>query len=246
MIRQSGPLAGIFIVYGIVVAQPSPVPDWAKGSELALGLNDPRNEIALVFSDPSVWKFTSTDAGKGFLELHYDRKNYKSPYVPKHRSPIHIALLRDFNLSDFVMDIEVMSTTELYNHQDACLYFGFQNPTHFYYVHLAPVPDANAHNIFIVNDAPRKNLLEPQKKGITWKKDAWHTLRLLRQASTGKIEVYFDDMTSPVLTTTDKTFTYGFIGFGSFDDTARFRNLRIHTKAMSAGKKADFFEPLGK
>jgi hypothetical protein len=222
------------------------VPAWAKGITISNSLSDAKFGGELVLSDPGVWKFAKDADGKGFLELAYDRKNYKSPYTPKHRSPIHIALFKQYPLGDFVMDLEVMSTTEVYGHQDACLFFGVESPERFYYVHLAPTPDANAHNVFIVNDAPRKNLLDPQKKGIEWKKDTWHRLRLVRQGSTGKIEVYFDDFDKPVLTAEDKTFPKGFVGFGSFDDTARFRNARLYTKVLSLDKQADFFKPLGK
>jgi hypothetical protein len=223
------------------------VPEWAKGVTLSNPLNNKKQGGELVFSDPAVWQFASDEEGKGFLELDYDRKNYKSTYTPKHRSPIHIALFRQMPLTDFVMDVEAMSTTEPYGHQDVCLFFGFVNPEHFYYVHLAPEPDMNAHNVFIVNDSARKNLLEPQKKGIVWKKNTWHNLRLARQATTGKIAVYFDDFAKPVLSAEDKTFQDGFAGFGSFDDTARFRNVRLYTKNLTiGGKQADFFKPLGK
>lgn len=224
------------------------VPDWATGATLRMPLHKASAGSQYVVSDPAVWKFGKDEAGSGFLELNYDRKKYKSSYAPKHRSPIHLAVLRQIPAIDFVMDIEVMSTTEIYGHQDACLFFGVQSPEKYYYVHLAPAPDANAHNIFIVNDAPRKNLLEPRKKGIEWKKDTWHKLRLVRQASTGKIEVYFDDLTKPVLTAEDKTFEKGWVGFGSFDDTVRFRNLALHQKnaIIPKGYQAEFFKPLGK
>jgi hypothetical protein len=229
-----------------VLAADAPVPDWAKGVTITVPLDDPKNGGGLAFSDPAVWKFGKDDKGRGFLDLDYDRKGYKSTYQPKHRSPIHIALLTQYPMGDFVMDIEAMSTTPPYGHQDVCLFFGVESPSRYYYVHLAPAPDMNAHNIFIVNDAPRKNLLEPQKKGIEWKKDTWHKLRLVRQATTGKIEVYFDDMTKPVLAAEDKTFQRGFVGFGSFDDTGRFRNLQLHTKNLVIDKQADFFKPLAK
>lgn len=242
MRRLLVPLVLLAFACGLVSAD-DPVPAGKKPLPLPI---DAKHADQWRFSDPAVWKFSTDDTGKGVLELAYDRKAYKSPYAPKHRSPIHIALFKAHSLTDFVMDIEVMSTTELYGHQDACLFFGFQDPTHFYYVHLAPAPDANAHNIFIVNDAPRKNLLEPQKTGIAWKKNTWHKLRLLRQGSTGKIEVYFDDFTKPVLAVEDKTFTQGYVGFGSFDDTARFRNAILYTANTTPGKPADFFKPLGK
>ena len=240
------PLLLVLVCLPVLAADP--VPEWAKGITVTVPLDDPKHAGGLVFSDPAVWKFGKDDSGGGFLELTYDTKKYKSTYQPKHRSPVHIALVSQYPMTDFVMDIEAMSTIPPYGHQDLCLFFGVESPTRYYYTHLAPAPDANAHNIFIVNDAPRKNLLEPQKKGIEWKKDTWHKLRLVRQASTGKIEVYFDDMTKPVLAAEDKTFPKGFAGFGSFDDTGRFRNLQLHTKNLRIDKQAqaDFFKPLGK
>lgn len=230
------------------LAADAPVPEWAKGVTIGVPLDDPKNVGGLVFSDPAVWKFGKDDKGRGFLDLDYDTKKYKSPYQPKHRSPVHVALVKQYPMGDFVMDVEAMSTTPVYGHQDLCLFFGIESPTRYYYVHLAPAPDMNAHNVFIVNDAPRKNLLEPQKMGIEWKKDSWHNLRLVRQGTTGKIEVYFDDMTKPVLTAEDKTIARGFAGVGSFDDTGRFRNLQLRTKVLRIDKQAgdDFFKPLGK
>ena len=99
------------------------MPEWAKGVTLSNPLNNKKQGGELVFSDPAVWQFASDEEGKGFLELDYDRKNYKSTYTPKHRSPIHIALFRQMPLTDFVMDVEAMSTTEPYGHQDVCLFF---------------------------------------------------------------------------------------------------------------------------
>jgi hypothetical protein len=220
------------------------VPDWAKGVTITMPLNE-KSAKAFVFSDPAVWKFLTDEDGKTFLRLQYDKK-YKSRYTPKYRSPIHIAILKQYPLTDFVMDVELMSTTEPYDHQDLCLFFGFQSPEKFYYVHLGRKADMNAHNVFIVNEAARKNIAKETTKGVEWKKDAWHTARLVRQASTGKVEVYFDDMTKPIMKADDKTFGEGFAGFGSFDDTGRFRKVTLYTKNLTIGKQADFFKPLGK
>ena len=69
----------------------------------------------------------------------------------------------------------------------------------------------------------------------------------IRCATTaGKIEVYFDDMKTPVLKAEDKTFQKGFVGFGSFDDTGRFRRVTLRTKNLAIDNQADFFKPLGK
>jgi hypothetical protein len=241
-------LLALLVAMCVAVAAPAAddkLPDWASKATLAARLDDPKQVEQFRYSDPAVWKH-GKDADRGFLELAYDRKAYKSTYIPKHRSPVHIAMLAHGPFTDFVLDVEVQSTTEPYGHQDVCLFFGVQSPEKYYYVHLAPAPDANAHNVFIVNAAARKNLLEPQKKGIEWKKDAWHKLRVIRQTESGKIEVYFDDMTKPVLTAEDKTFASGYIGVGSFDDTGRFRNIRIGLGSEYKQKDPDFFKPLGK
>lgn len=234
-------------VFSLAVASAADdVPAWAKTVTLTAKLDDPKQAEQFRYSDPAVWKHGKNKDGNGFLELAYDRKAYKSSYSPKHRSPIHIALLAHGPFGDFVLDVEAQSTTEVYGHQDACLFFGFQSPEKYYYVHLAPAPDANAHNVFVVNDAPRKNLLEPQKKGIEWKKATWHKLRVIREAKSGKIEVYFDDISTPVLKAEDKTFATGYVGVGSFDDTARFRNLRVGLREQYVQKDLDAFKPLGK
>ena len=228
-------------------AADSSIPAWAKGVTIDMPLNDPKLASEFVVSDPAVWKIlVGEDRRNGFLQLEYDRKNYKSTYTPKHRSPIHIAILKQYPLTDFAMDVELMSTTEPYGHQDLCLFFGFQSPEKYYYVHLAKEADMNAHNVFIVNEAARKNIAKETTKGVEWKKDTWHTVRLLRQASTGTIEVYFDDMTKPIMKASDKTFDTGFAGFGSFDDTGRFRRIKLYTKNLTIGQNASFFKPLGK
>jgi|SRR5579883_107396 len=237
-------LAGLCCAVSVPAAE-GDIPDWAKGIEIKMPLNSPKMASEFVVSDPAVWKFLVDDAGAGFLRLQYDKK-YKSTYTPKYRSPIHIALLKQYPLTDFVMDVELMSTTEPYDHQDLCLFFGFQSPEKYYYVHIAKKADMNAHNIFIVNGADRKNIAKETTKGIEWKKDTWHVVRLVRQGSTGKTEVYFDDMTKPIMKAEDKTFEEGFAGFGSFDDTGRFRRVTLHTKNLTIGKKPDFFKPIEK
>src|SRR5215213_1529626 len=75
------------------------VPDWAKGIEITMPLKDPKVASQFVVSDPAVWEFVSDEDRKnGFLQLQYDRAKYKSAYTPKHRSPVHIALLKQYPL----------------------------------------------------------------------------------------------------------------------------------------------------
>jgi hypothetical protein len=208
--------------------------------------DSPKQADQLRVSDPAEWKFGKDAKGESYLELAYDRKKHKSAYVPKYRSPVHIALLATRPFESFTMDVEMMSTTEPYGHQSLCLFFGFQSPEKYYYVHLGRVADMNANNVFIVNGAPRKNFAKETSKGVDWKQDTWQRIRLTRDVKSGKIEVFFEDFTNPIMVAEDKTFASGYVGVGSFDDTGKFRNGKIYSTAMPAAKQLTFFKPLAK
>lgn len=173
------------------------------------------------FSDPNAWKFAREENG-GSLELVSQSK-----YNPAVRSPFNIALIKDKVFGDFILEAELIQTGKEYGHRDMCLFFGFQDPTHFYYTHIATRADPNAHNIFVVNDAPRTNIAKTTTAGVNWGLNVWHKVRLERKVSEGTVKVYFDDMTLPIMTARDKTFGAGFIGFGSFDDTGKVDNIKI-------------------
>lgn len=178
------------------------------------------NLSALVSSDSAAWAVGQDGSGE-YLELRS-----ASNYSPPHRSLHSIALLAEHSLGSFVLEFDALSTGRNYGHRDLCLIFGFQDPANYYYIHIAPAPDANAHNIFLVNDAPRRNLLEVQPKGFEWD-DAWHHLRLVRDVQSGSIALYIDGSEEPIIQGVDTTFASGFVGLGSFDDTGRFRNIEL-------------------
>ena len=71
-----------------------------------------------------------------------------------------------------------------------------------------------------------KNTLAGRYPGTPWD-DGWHTVKIERRVSTGEIKVYFDDLTKPAMVASDKTFTSGPIGLGSFDDIGNFTDLKI-------------------
>ncbi len=188
-----------------------------------------------VFTDPKAWRISRED-NRSSLELWG-----QSEYKPAHRSPLNIALLADHVFGDFVLEVELLSTVKPYGHQDMCLFLGMQGPLKFYYVHLAVAADANAHNLFIVNDAPRKNFAQATTKGITWGQGVWHKVRLERKLADGTIKVFFDDLTEPIMVAKDKTFGKGGIGFGSFDDLGKISNLKIWGPGMET-TKTEFFQ----
>ena len=110
--------------------------------------------------------------------------------------------------------------------RDVWIFFGYQSPTRFYYVHLSNETTATHNGIFLVKDADRKRIDEP--KGEPKLMDAaWHEVRLERKADKGTIEIYFDREREPFLTAKDKTLKEGRVGVGSFDDPAAFADLVV-------------------
>jgi hypothetical protein len=107
-----------------------------------------------------------------------------------------------------------------------CLFFGHQDPAHFYYVHIAKKTDDHANQIFIVNGKPREKISTKTTEGTKWD-DEWHQVRIVRTVADGKIEVYFDDMKSPIMTASDRTFTSGRVGIGSFDDSGNWTDIKL-------------------
>lgn len=174
----------------------------------------------------SVWSI-QPDPGpeSGSQSNHVLRVAGPSVYQPPHRSPFSIALLKDHKVADFELTVQMQNTNASAGpHRDLCVFFGYQDPAHFYYVHLGAKADPHSCQIFIVNDAPRTKITQQGTPGIPWT-DGWHTVQVKRKVGTGVIEVYFDDLEHPVMTACDTTFGPGRVGLGTFDDHGNFDNF---------------------
>lgn len=181
-------------------------------------------------TDSSAWEIF--DSGKSKIYRQRRASNYKPP----HRSPLNIALAKDAVVGDFTLDAKVRSTVKDYGHRDACLFFGYQDPAHFYYVHLGKQADDHANQIFLVNDAPRVKISTTSTEGTPWD-DEWHHVRIVRNVEAGTIEVYFDDLDKPAMTATDKHFTWGQVGVGSFDDTTDWDDIHLRGEVVERPAK---------
>ncbi|MCX5938690.1 MAG: hypothetical protein NTW02_10965, partial [Cyanobium sp. LacPavin_0920_WC12_MAG_62_9] len=58
----------------------------------------------------------------------------------------------------------------------------------------------------------------------------------------GTVQVYFDDLTHPIMTAQENTLGAGWVGFGSFDDTGKVDNIRIWAPTSPEKKAAPFFQ----
>lgn len=172
-------------------------------------------------TDSEAWK---VDSGAESALTLFGKSNYKA----RVRSPFNIALLKEIWVGDFILEADLSQSGREYGHRDLCLFFSAKDPTNFYYVHMATKADDYANNIFLVNDAPRVKIASKTTDGTDWgATNSWHKVRIERTVADGMIKVFFDDMKTPIMEASDTHFDVGRIGFGSFDDTGRFDNIRI-------------------
>ncbi len=188
--------------------------------------DDEKSVRSFEFTDSKVWQHHES----GALEC-----TGKADYEPPVRSPLSIALIKGKQFGSFILEAKLQQTGETYSHQDMCLFFGFQNPSQFYYTHISRMTDDHANQVFIVNKTPRTKISSKTNNGQNWKKGVWHKIRLIRNIETGIIQLFFDDMENPIMEAIDTTFGIGSIGFGSFDDSGMVDSIRIwsdHTKEV--------------
>lgn len=173
-------------------------------------------------TDDKAWKVIQQGDNNVF-SLTKKRSDFKPPV----RSPYNRALLKNISVSDFLLDVKLQSTIPDYGHRDLCLFFGYQDDAHFYYVHFGKKMDDHANQIFIVDGKPRTKISTKTTSGTNWD-DEWHHARVVRDTKTGSIKIYFDNMQEPVMTATNKAFLTGRVGIGSFDDTGNFDEILLY------------------
>lgn len=199
------------------------MPSCCAGSSrtAAVSLDLFATEESWKFSDATAWKWQPSDAGKELILLK------QNAYQPPYRSPVNLAWFEAREWSSFILTLECQLASFTDGNNDLCIAFGGTAPDSFYYIHLGEKADAAHHQIHIVQQADRKPITTYRNEGTPWKKDTWHKVKIVRNADTGDIAVWFDDAAQPLLTAKDTTFEWGKIGLGSFDDEGRFRNIRL-------------------
>jgi hypothetical protein len=215
----------LLAVVQIAAAEDAEIPKEMNGMPLVFSEDFESGRGNWVETDAEAWQIV--DEGGNHVFSNFQSSNYEPPV----RSPLNIARIKDLNVSDFVIEVKMKQTGREYGHRDQCIFFGYNDPSHFYYVHLATNADEHANSIFLVNGEPRVSIAEERTDGTQWT-DSYHTIRIERDTAAGTVLVYFDDMTTPVMKTTDTTFLSGGIGFGSFDDVGNIDDVRVWGKVV--------------
>lgn len=146
------------------------------------------------------------------------------------RRPAALAILKGEPLKDLTYSVVLRSTAPVdLDVRDVQLIIGYQSPSQFYYVHLSAKTDAVHNGIFLVNNADRRRIDQPDSRPRLVDQ-AWHAVRVERDVTKGTILVFVDGDKTPALSATDRTLTSGRVGVGSFDETGEFRALAVTGK----------------
>jgi hypothetical protein len=164
---------------------------------------------------------------------------------PGPRRPFEYAVLRtgpEFASVEIEAQVRLDTPTSVDN-RDVVIVFGYRSDTRFYYVHLSQDNTIYPHNgLFVVDDADRLRL-DHQWNGQVGAPPAvtdtaWHRVRITHCVPTGEIAVFMDGSTTPLMTATDRRLGSGRVGFGSFDNIGRMRDMKVTGTPICAGQAA--------
>lgn len=169
--------------------------------------------------DPAAWEWQ----GEGEATTLILKK--PSHYKPKVRRPFNLAWFGGAEWDSFTLTCEAQLDVFNKGNNDVCIAFGGRSESEFYYAHLGETADGVHLQLHVVNHADRQAITTNRAKTLPWQPNHWHQIKLMRDAASGSIKVWFD--TQLVLEASDKTFAKGRIGLGSFDDLGAFRDVVV-------------------
>lgn len=180
-------------------------------------LEDTSGTSAWTFDGSGVWNISG-----GMLVL--SKAGVPSGPI---RRPAALAILQSYDFVNVTVQAQIRSTAPLdVPRRDLDVILDYESPSRFYYVHLAGITDPVHNGIFLVADADRRRIDDGTGKPQLTDQN-WHSVRVERNAATGRIAVYSDSLRTAVFTAADTTLHGGRVGFGSFDDTGEFRGILI-------------------
>jgi hypothetical protein len=146
------------------------------------------------------------------------------------RKPTSQNILSHLSVTDFELTVEAKSLADsLIEGRDLCIFFGYQDDHRYYYTHISN-HNHQYHNIVaLVNNKDRMPITAPLTDNAKARLTGygWHHIKVVRNIISGSIEIFVNDMETPIHSLIDSTFLQGHIGLGSFDDIGMFRNLTL-------------------
>ncbi len=173
---------------------------------------------------PEKWGLAK-EGRKSFYQL-------KEPgsYEPGVVRPAEYSLISHLTYTDFTFKCKLRCDAPVERrYRDIVIIFGYQDDTHFYYVHLSNITDDLHNGIMLVNGDHRRKLNTDIPEPTLIDMD-FHKVEVRRKVITGDIAVYFDGKL--VMQGHDRTFISGKVGVGSLDDVGSFDDVYVKGRIL--------------
>lgn len=178
---------------------------------------------------PRDWKVVAED-GNSFLQLE------EAGPVGDPRRPTKFAIWKADCVGDFELSVRVRRMEK-----SLIVVFGYQNRSRFYYAHISSDDGSHSvHNgLFKVHGGSRFRF-GGEGSAPALPDQEWHTIRVERTLADGRIAVYVDDDAEPRFEEIDRSFLFGRVGLGSFDETGDFDDFQLTGDSVQSCPSEDY------
>jgi hypothetical protein len=173
------------------------------------------------------WKVATVD-GFPTLELLVPRPS-TAP-----RRPTQYALAETPDYEKLTLELEVKKEPAAARNRrtSLILVYAWRDANHFNYAHLSVDEggkQAHHNGIFHVYGGDRVRI-SSQQGPATLFDETWHKVKLVYDGTTGRVDVWVNDKTSPSMRAVDMSLGAGKFGIGSFFDLGSFRGLKVSSR----------------
>ena len=172
----------------------------------------------------SDWKLATID-GVPTLQLLVPRPSRQ----PRRPTQYALAETPDFVRVTVEAEVKKEPAAARDRHTSLIIVYAYKDEAHFNYAHLSvdAGSEVAVHNgIFHVYGADRVRISSVEGPAALTGED-WHKVRLVYDATAGRVDVYVDGESLPALRAVDLSLGAGKVGLGSFFDMGEFRRVRI-------------------
>ncbi|MEM0914975.1 MAG: hypothetical protein AAGK09_10245 [Planctomycetota bacterium] len=198
-------------------------------------------EPADLFADPEAWWLVPELSwrwdqrpgdGATVLTLHEVGPAKLEPV----RRPFTTAVYEGQRWSTATIDVEVKSLEPSARvGRDVCVLLGYEDDTHYTYVHVSNDADGRVHNVIMKVDGNERRMIQSPPRPEPRLRDGWQRVRVTFNEA-GKIAVYMDDFDTPLMTATDADLPGGRVGIATFNDRAAFAAFAIDGEPATSAR----------
>lgn len=182
--------------------------------------------------EPGDWKVAS-ESGDEIVHLVTAR----GP-VPGPRRPIQFALSDLPPMRDATVEMDARPLK-----RSLIIVYNYRDDAHFDYAHLSTDTGVKqpVHNgIFHVFGGERVRISSQAGPAAFPESNRWYHVKLVANGTTGSVEVTVDGKSVPALHAVDLSISDGKVGFGSFDEIADFKNVKVSAGGSSLSSRLRF------